>query len=312
MKVVFSDRAYLAVLAETSEKIKTETGGIFLGACENDTWYIIEAIDPGPKSVFQVAYFEYDQKYTEHLINKIARLYDSKLTLIGLWHRHPGSFDQFSSTDDGTNSTYAKLNKSGAISALVNIDPDFRITMYHVGIPFKYTRISHTVGDELIPEHLRRLKRKDKTLNFINGYANRQSQGTIKVNSSHNLGKLIDSIASKFTLFIFEPEDKNTDNDFSSVKDHLIDSLLDDLSYLSENKGVVLSIEQNDSYVSISQKDSEKQMKLHFTYVFTKKQIIFSYNEQCFVYFSGMFEKLLTERDENPVKKNFLNRLFDQ
>ena len=54
MKVVFSDRAYAAVLAETTEKIKTETGGLFLGAVERDTWYIVETIDPGPKSIFEV------------------------------------------------------------------------------------------------------------------------------------------------------------------------------------------------------------------------------------------------------------------
>ncbi len=30
MRVVFSNRAYASVLAETTEKIKTETGGLFL------------------------------------------------------------------------------------------------------------------------------------------------------------------------------------------------------------------------------------------------------------------------------------------
>ena len=95
MKVVFSDRAYAAILAETAEKIRTETGGLFLGSVENGTWYVVEAIDPGPKSVFEVAYFEYDRQYTQHLINKIANLYEEKLSLIGLWHRHPGSFDVF-------------------------------------------------------------------------------------------------------------------------------------------------------------------------------------------------------------------------
>ena len=136
MKVVFSDRAFAAIMAETTEKIKTETGGLFLGSFEDGIWYVIEAIDPGPKSIFEVAYFEYDQQYTQHLINKIANLYDKRLTLIGLWHRHPGSFDQFSSTDDGTNSKYARMRKEGAISALVNIDPEFRLTMYHVDQPY--------------------------------------------------------------------------------------------------------------------------------------------------------------------------------
>lgn len=74
MKVVFSDRAFAAIMAETTEKIKTETGGLFLGSFEDGIWYVIEAIDPGPKSIFEVAYFEYDQQYTQHLINKIANL----------------------------------------------------------------------------------------------------------------------------------------------------------------------------------------------------------------------------------------------
>ena len=36
MKAVFSNRAYTAVLAETTEKIKTETGGLFLGTIKDD------------------------------------------------------------------------------------------------------------------------------------------------------------------------------------------------------------------------------------------------------------------------------------
>ena len=93
MKVVFTERAYISVLSETAEKIHTETGGIFLGYREGDIWHIVESIDPGPKSVFEVAYFEYDQKYVNHLSQKIARLYNRPLELLGLWHRHPGSFD---------------------------------------------------------------------------------------------------------------------------------------------------------------------------------------------------------------------------
>lgn len=96
--VVFSERAFISILVETQEKIKTETGGVFLGYRKGDIWYVIESIDPGPNSVFQTAYFEYDQAYINHLINKVSRLYATQLDLIGLWHRHPGSFDSFSGT----------------------------------------------------------------------------------------------------------------------------------------------------------------------------------------------------------------------
>ena len=162
MEAIFSNRAFTAVMAETTEKIKTETGGLFLGTVENDTWYIIETIDPGPKSIFKVTYFEYDQKYTEHLINKIAKLYDKPLELIGLWHRHPCSFDVFSQTDDGTNAKYAKMRSQGAISGLVNVDPEFRFTMYHVNQPCNYSKINYRVGDELIPEEYLKLKSQEK------------------------------------------------------------------------------------------------------------------------------------------------------
>ena len=104
MKVIFSDRAFAAVMAETTEKIKTETGGLSLVRLRTTIWYIIESIDPRSRnSLFLKFLLEYDQQYTQHLINKVANLYDKKLSLIGLWHRHPGSFDHFSSTDDGPN-----------------------------------------------------------------------------------------------------------------------------------------------------------------------------------------------------------------
>ena len=46
MEVVFSQRAIAAVMAETAEKIQTETGGLFLGKVIGDTWYVVESIDP--------------------------------------------------------------------------------------------------------------------------------------------------------------------------------------------------------------------------------------------------------------------------
>lgn len=292
MKVVFSDRAYLAVLAETSEKIATETGGIFLGCFEGDAFYIVEAIDPGPKSTFQVAYFEYDQKYTQHLINKIARLYEHKLTLVGLWHRHPGSFDKFSSTDDGTNRQYAQLNACGALSVLVNIDPEFRVTAYHVSNPLKYQRIPHEIGDELIPEHIRRHKTIEDTLEYINGYEKRRASPKKTVPSRENLDHLMNLMKPRFQIFNYaDAEIEHAEADISGVRDYLTDSLLDDLSFLTETRGILLEVRQDEKCITVSQKDGTA--KLYFTYIQTMKKIIFSYCDTCFVYSSGLFSKLL-------------------
>ena len=157
MQAVFSNRAYNTVVSEATARVNSETGGVFLGYYENETWYVIEAIEPGPKAVFQEAYFEYDQRYVERKINKVAQKYQAELTLIGIWHKHLGSFNEFTTTDDTTNFEFAKLSDNGAISVLVNIDPYFRMTPFHVALPLDYRIIEFIVGDEHVPEHLLQL-----------------------------------------------------------------------------------------------------------------------------------------------------------
>ncbi len=245
MRVVFSNRAYAAVMAETVEKIQTETGGLFLGAVERDTWYIIEAIDPGPKAVFEVAYFEYDQQYAQHLINKIANLYNEKLSLIGLWHRHPGSMDVFSNTDNGTNAKYADMRQHGAISALVNIDPTFRLTMYHVGRPCKYTKISYVVGDELIPDKYMILKTPQQFENIMNDVLHPQNV----------IGEYHPTVSLKSFMDLIEPYFKNratnerADQHSASnedIRNKIIDSLVADISFMSDEMRIEMSVLQND------------------------------------------------------------------
>ena len=161
MQIVFSSQAFRSIVAEASRKIETETGGTFLGCYIDGVWYVIESIEPGPKSVFQKSYFEYDQEYSEKQINNRARLYDLEMTLIGLWHSHPGSMDTFSLIDDETNSDYSKLSINGAISIIVNRDPKFRMTAYHVSWPLQYRKIRFDVGNDLFPEHLLHRRRKN-------------------------------------------------------------------------------------------------------------------------------------------------------
>ena len=312
MQVIFSNRAYLSVITETSEKIKTETGGVFLGCHEKGNWYVIEAIDPGPKSVFQAAYFEYDQKYIEHLINKIARMYRTRLTLIGLWHRHPGSFDEFSPTDDGTNSDYAKLSPDGAISVLVNIDPKFRITPYHVGWPLKYTKINYIVGDDLMPKRLLQLKQAEQSLKYVNGYA---AKSFAEYTEKYSPGKpkatfvrLLDGIKAKFQRVSLSKDDFRP-GEAEAHRDYLIDSLLDDITYFSETRGLALNIEQNNGVLCLSHKGLNNTItKVYFYYAVNEKQIIFSYGDIRYLYTPGMFASLLA--DHNPANVAFKSRLI--
>ena len=158
--VVFSNRAYNALIRESFDKDPVETGGILLGhVLDNGIWIVMEVLPPGKNSIFQPAYFEYDVEFVNYLAQSVANQYRRPLDLLGLWHRHPGSMDHFSSTDDGTNTTFARLNPMGVISGLVNIDPVFRLTMYHMDRPEgripgrpNYETVPVEVGDDLIPE----------------------------------------------------------------------------------------------------------------------------------------------------------------
>lgn len=152
--VVFTQRAFNAIVTETIDKHPIETGGIFIGyILDNGVWVVVETIPPGYHTIHQRAYFEYDAEFVNYLSNVIALQYKGNLQVLGLWHRHPGSMDVFSSTDDETNLKFAKEKSCGSISALVNCDPKLRLTMYHVDHAGQYTKMDWFVDDgETIPE----------------------------------------------------------------------------------------------------------------------------------------------------------------
>lgn len=161
--IIFSDEAYNAIMTETFKMNPNETGGILLGhVLDNGIWIVMEVLPPGWRSVFQYAYFEYDEQFVNYVAQNESKKYEQELSLLGLWHRHPGSMDTFSGTDDGTNRTFAGLHPKGAISGLVNIDPRFRLTMYHCATPLRYTKVEYDVGDDLIPKEYFKLKYYDE------------------------------------------------------------------------------------------------------------------------------------------------------
>lgn len=156
---VFSNKAWNAIVNETFRKDPVETGGILMGhILSNGYWIVMEVIPPGLKAIHQRSYFEYDTEFVNYMANSVSRQYKIELSVLGLWHRHPGSMDVFSGTDDGTNATFAQMNPYGAISGLVNIDPKLRFTLRHVAYPLHYQIVDTEVGDDLIPPQYFELK----------------------------------------------------------------------------------------------------------------------------------------------------------
>lgn len=131
-KIVISDRAYTAIVAEALSRDPLETGGILLGHYKNGVWYVVESTDPGITTMHTTVHHEMDDKYHNHLYPVISRLYEEELVLLGLWHRHPGSLNTFSQDDNNTNTEYAKAVGNGTISFLLNFVPNAELTCYYL------------------------------------------------------------------------------------------------------------------------------------------------------------------------------------
>ncbi len=158
--VAFSKHAQISILSETYSNRRTETGGILLGHELDGRWYVVESIDPGLKVRREAAYFEYDQEYVNHLFKTRSRLYAKGLELLGLWHRHPGSFNSFSGTDMETHKAFLeKAPERGILSCLVNLAPEFRLTAYNVTKNLQCRLIRNVRhGDGEIPKEMLEFK----------------------------------------------------------------------------------------------------------------------------------------------------------
>lgn len=303
MNVIFSNRAFAGIMAETAEKVTTETGGLFLGAVRGDQWHVVEAIDPGPKSIFRATYFEYDRAYTQHLINKVANLYEKRLELIGLWHRHPGSLDVFSSTDDSTNRKYACMRPEGAISALVNIDPVFRLTVYHVGQPCSYSSVPYEVGDDLIPPELLRYRTPESFERLMQDFLHPApvNQRKAAVSLADMLKRVIPDLERAENV----PELDVPNHEDSG--DALVDALVDDLAFLSDNCGMQLSMRKNGQSLLVEE-TKPAGIRMEFRYWYEKECVLLFMGKNAYYYSGGAFRNAM-EKTEEP---GLFQRIMDQ
>ncbi len=195
--VVVSDRAYKQILCQTlavcdeSAVNGVETGGILIGHIVNGLWYIVESIDQGLKTINKRDLFSYDNDYANHVIKYLSKIYEYPLTILGIWHRHPGSLDRFSTTDEGTMRKNADNSRMGIISMLINIDPKIRMTFYYCSKDDRLMKVPYAVGDEyFIKELLEYRKVKDILANDGNGVGVIFPNGSKPENFVHSMAEL--------------------------------------------------------------------------------------------------------------------------
>ena len=148
-----NERAYASVITEVMTNGQKETGGVFLGYIVNRAWYIVESVDPGLETINQVSFFQWDTKYVNHQAERLSKIYIKPLTVLGFWHRHPGSMDYFSGQDETTILSNLKELPAGLLSMLVNIDPKLRMTYYYC-YGKEIMPIRYDVGNKYFPVEL--------------------------------------------------------------------------------------------------------------------------------------------------------------
>ena len=307
-EIIFSDRACNAIVSETFDKVETETGGILLGKIVDDIWYVIEVIDPGPNSIFTVTYFEYDTIYVNHLAKTISKQYETELAVLGLWHRHPGSMDTFSSTDDLTNSEFSKLNSKGAISGIVNIDPEFRLSMFHISLPLKYTSTIFKTGDFLLPANLLTLKFKGN-VTFCSG-ENKEITKTFTKKKGGNrnfLNRIADIFLYRKERKIVSNNDLVNDNDVFVIKnldeDYLVDLYADEELELENKLMITYESLVKEDRIIYSVKEFINGEKIEFPIFFNVnmdvKNLLFCCGEKDFKFSKGIFCRYVESQINN-------------
>ena len=123
--VTMGKRVLTTLLAEAYANGDNETGGPFFGHIETDgNWYIVETTGPGFDALHTPTNHEMNSRFVNYQYRALSRIYANELTLVGFWHRHPGSFNRFSGLDDQVNKSYAEVIGNGTVSILLNFAAD--------------------------------------------------------------------------------------------------------------------------------------------------------------------------------------------
>ena len=113
MDLRITKSAYQVIKEESLENMESESGGLMIGTMENDP-FVIKATKPSPLAIRTSASYTNDGKYDTEILKKTIAEYNSRIKLVGYWHKHPGSMCNPSMTDLKTACKFAApLRNSG-------------------------------------------------------------------------------------------------------------------------------------------------------------------------------------------------------
>jgi len=194
--------------------------------------------------------------------------------------------DTFSSTDDGTNAEFAVLNDGITISAIVNVDPDFRLTLYTVEIdPLRYSKTRYETDDSKIPDEIRVIafyKDIEKQINDLTRMENNPIRKLFQRRGKKSFRELIENQLTKSEKYkgkhIELLMNDESDREFL-IDNYIVDEILfcedNGIPYIFDSSGenkVKLTIGKDDPdlkfsfYMAIIPDEEENGKQPMFTY----------------------------------------------
>lgn len=246
-KIYFTTKAYVQLLTEVADYPHVETGGVLVGQRHQNTFYVFETVDPGFKADRKIAEFSRHYEYTEHLAYKVANQYEGNTTVIGYYHRHPGSYDRFSGGDEISNLEFAQTF-NGVISGLVNIDPQFRLAFYYIAPSGKQSSAISYIVDDSAFRDIMTFKSPQKVLSQIFNQENSHIiRSNDKQNTISNTGIKSKTKKKKHTFMMFPIRlfnRKASKPSHVNTTETVFELLKDDIDKLSEKYNASVSFKE--------------------------------------------------------------------
>lgn len=161
--VVLSPLAWALMISQSYLNNPNETGGALLGYRDGTTVHVTVALPSGPRSQASPVMLKYNEEFQNYVFGVITELMGEKGGLLGIWHKHPASFDRFSGVDAVAHEQFGKVLNGEVLSLLVNLDGpegaprvtgyfvDTKEMVYHLIPVLIPVTVEETAGQLLIP-----------------------------------------------------------------------------------------------------------------------------------------------------------------
>ena len=102
--------------------------------------------------------------------------------------------------------------------------------------------------------------------------------------------------------------------DSSEVNEKILDVLIEDITYFSDETGMEISLVPRDNYLIMVQEAIDETTRVYFSYIQDENAVIFEYKGKSYYYSSGLFKKSFARYVSDQIEREKAEKteLIDQ